>query len=281
MKKDDFLKKLKIALKNKLTKAEISEIILDYTEYFDVGIADGKTEEELIMQFGDPKIIAMELLSDKKSTARKFNLFSVNNIFRLFAFILFVYLIYNIIKFNGNNIDGNFDFLVVLVLPILLILSDFKSLINVRIKSFAIKHSTHALIALLILLVAIGALMILFIYFSINWQYFLDNNKFSTFNFVIPNSYNAIMILFVFTIILIVFASLKWSNLIGLLFYPFGAVVTTFEIRKYLSYMSGDYQISYDAIKFSCYAFALGIILTIVSIVFLKLYKRINQLKSR
>lgn len=63
MTKNQFLQELASALKN-LTKAERFEVLQDYREHFDSGLAAGKTETEIINSLGSPRQIASEILAD-------------------------------------------------------------------------------------------------------------------------------------------------------------------------------------------------------------------------
>lgn len=61
MTKIQFLKQLDFALKN-LSASERQDILKDYEEYFDIGLEEGKTEEQIAFSLGDPEEIAKELL---------------------------------------------------------------------------------------------------------------------------------------------------------------------------------------------------------------------------
>lgn len=63
MSKTEFINILKSAL-NGISENERSEIIYDYEEHFDVGIEEGKTEEEISSALGDPKAIAKQFKVD-------------------------------------------------------------------------------------------------------------------------------------------------------------------------------------------------------------------------
>ncbi|MGM9923910.1 MAG: HAAS signaling domain-containing protein [Bacillus sp. (in: firmicutes)] len=47
-----------------LSKAEREDILNDYNEYFDVGLEEGKTEEEIAFKLGSPKTIAKDLCAN-------------------------------------------------------------------------------------------------------------------------------------------------------------------------------------------------------------------------
>lgn len=61
MSKEQFFKELEQALQH-VSIVERQEIIQDYEEYFTDGLADGKTEEEILASLGSPKQIAKELM---------------------------------------------------------------------------------------------------------------------------------------------------------------------------------------------------------------------------
>lgn len=58
MTKQEFLDILSQSLK--VSEAEKKDIIYDYEEHFSIGIENGKTEQELINELGDPKTIAKQ-----------------------------------------------------------------------------------------------------------------------------------------------------------------------------------------------------------------------------
>ncbi|MFD1360099.1 HAAS signaling domain-containing protein [Lentibacillus salinarum] len=62
MNKEQFLKSLENGLK-KLSPEERDDIIHDFKEHFSIGLADGKTEEQISDSLGSPKQIAKELVA--------------------------------------------------------------------------------------------------------------------------------------------------------------------------------------------------------------------------
>lgn len=60
MNQGQFLSRLGKAILT-LTPAERDDILYDYEEYFSIGIADGKTEEEISASLGSPEQIGKEL----------------------------------------------------------------------------------------------------------------------------------------------------------------------------------------------------------------------------
>ncbi len=62
MNRERFLRELQEALAGRLPEDEITEILADHAEFFDVGLAEGATEEEVVGRLGDPAKIALSLL---------------------------------------------------------------------------------------------------------------------------------------------------------------------------------------------------------------------------
>lgn len=61
MNKDSFLKALKVSLSGKIQDKEIDDIISDYEGFFATGLEEGKTEEEVSAELGNPADIAKSL----------------------------------------------------------------------------------------------------------------------------------------------------------------------------------------------------------------------------
>ena len=62
MNKDKFLRQLDVSLKQ-LTSKERQDILQDYEEHFAIGLAEGKTEEEIAASLGSPSQISKDLLA--------------------------------------------------------------------------------------------------------------------------------------------------------------------------------------------------------------------------
>ncbi|MBY0553173.1 DUF1700 domain-containing protein [bacterium] len=65
MKKQDFINQLKTELQG-LPESEISDIIRDQEEMISDAIAAGRTEEQIVISFGDPKELARSLKAEIK-----------------------------------------------------------------------------------------------------------------------------------------------------------------------------------------------------------------------
>lgn len=63
MRKEEFLSELERSL-DKISKEERTEILYDYEEHFTIGKENGKTEEQICLELGNPKEIANNYLSD-------------------------------------------------------------------------------------------------------------------------------------------------------------------------------------------------------------------------
>lgn len=67
MNREMFLSRLFNKLKWEMSLDEASDVIGDYSEYFDVGLAQGKSEQELCEEFGTPKQIAASIFDERKA----------------------------------------------------------------------------------------------------------------------------------------------------------------------------------------------------------------------
>lgn len=62
MNQRQFMLELRRALEGHLPEEEIEEILSDHREFFEVGLAEGSTEESIAQQLGDPAKIALSLI---------------------------------------------------------------------------------------------------------------------------------------------------------------------------------------------------------------------------
>ncbi len=70
MNKKEFLKELENALDGRLSSSDIQEIISDYGDVFNNGMADGKAEEDIAKEIGSPAKIARTILEDVSDAGR-------------------------------------------------------------------------------------------------------------------------------------------------------------------------------------------------------------------
>lgn len=71
MTKAEYIRQLEFSLDGKLSKREISEILRDYSEYFDAAKTEGKTEEEIAQSLGIPSVVAEQILSENEEEAQR------------------------------------------------------------------------------------------------------------------------------------------------------------------------------------------------------------------
>ncbi len=67
MEKNRFIKELNRLLE-KVPEHDRREMLYDYEEHFSIGLAEGRSEDELILELGDPSVIARDLLADYRVT---------------------------------------------------------------------------------------------------------------------------------------------------------------------------------------------------------------------
>ncbi|MGM9931798.1 MULTISPECIES: HAAS signaling domain-containing protein [Bacillaceae] len=79
--KEAFMKELAEQLRG-LPPNEQAEILADYAEYFDLGLLEGKTEQEIALGLGSPKTIAKELVLNSSIEKTEHNL-SMTNVLRI------------------------------------------------------------------------------------------------------------------------------------------------------------------------------------------------------
>lgn len=80
MNREKFLKELDELLKD-ISEDDRKEILFDYNEHFQVGLAEGRTEEDIAKSLGEPKVIAKEIRVFYKINKAEKNK-SAGNIFR-------------------------------------------------------------------------------------------------------------------------------------------------------------------------------------------------------
>lgn len=69
MNKKEYLAKLRMYLQG-LPISEIEDIISDYEEHFNIGISKGKSEEEISMELGDPKEVALNYINSSDNNSK-------------------------------------------------------------------------------------------------------------------------------------------------------------------------------------------------------------------
>ena len=174
MEKAKFLYQLQKELKNDFTKSEQKEIIRDYTEYFDTGLSEGRSEQELCVEFGEPAFIVSELLNEKelKNKRREANIpvkrCSKNEIIQkvVFGLLLFMCLLiasqYRIGYKSYMNIY--IDFVITLLFPISIL-----GMINIQKIYQNTKIVQISKNAYLLALIPIAAAILYIAFFILPW----------------------------------------------------------------------------------------------------------------
>lgn len=68
MNRKTYLKELEKELRNSYSERQMQDILADYTDFFDAGAAEGKSEAELCTEFGPPKQAAWKMKSENGMT---------------------------------------------------------------------------------------------------------------------------------------------------------------------------------------------------------------------
>ncbi len=71
MTRKEYLSKLQSSLCFRLPESEIADILLDMEECFDAGSAEGKTEEQVCTDLGDPKAAAREIMAGRAAVPKR------------------------------------------------------------------------------------------------------------------------------------------------------------------------------------------------------------------
>lgn len=66
MNRSEYIAQLTAALRGKLAVNEIEDIVRDYQEFFDEGVRQGKSEQQVAAELGNPRDVAEQILSDER-----------------------------------------------------------------------------------------------------------------------------------------------------------------------------------------------------------------------
>lgn len=66
MNKEEFITKLQYALAGGISGSQVAEHVRYYREYIDSEIHRGRTEEEVLVQLGDPRLLARSIIDANK-----------------------------------------------------------------------------------------------------------------------------------------------------------------------------------------------------------------------
>ena len=91
MTKKQYLAKLRKQLQFRVSNSEIDDILSDIEECFEAGAAEGKSEEEICISLGEPKIAAASLLNEQSGGERIIKLAEIWLPILVFAVLFAVY----------------------------------------------------------------------------------------------------------------------------------------------------------------------------------------------
>lgn len=114
MEKSDYLQNLERTLKANFSQQQANDILADYTEFFDTGIAEGKSESELCAEFGSPESVARELLESNCANHQWTIPIRFKCVLTITVFLLF--LLFPFIAHNSSLFPSAFLFLLPLLI---------------------------------------------------------------------------------------------------------------------------------------------------------------------
>jgi uncharacterized membrane protein len=138
MDKAKFLHILRKNLRFKLPRNEREEIIADYREYFAAGAEEGKSEEQLAVEFGAPEAIVRELMNERQTESGVADSLRQNAV-RLIAALLFLLLYIFCFKSDMWMHAYNMDLWMTLFLPLILIVGRVDKLFTVKTQYVVLK----------------------------------------------------------------------------------------------------------------------------------------------
>lgn len=99
MTKKQYLASLRKYLRFRLSNKEIDDILADMEECFDAGTAEGKSEEEICLSLGEPKIAAASLLSEQTGSER------ITSLAEVWLPLVISAVLYAVYTFCGFRVD--------------------------------------------------------------------------------------------------------------------------------------------------------------------------------
>jgi uncharacterized membrane protein len=291
MNKADFLINLKRSLKKNLSKEEAEEIIRDYNEYFETGMADGKTEEELICEFGSPDMIAKELMMDKPLSRKqnesiiKFPYLNIRISLKAILAVLFLLILFYYASLRHNPLSFFADEVFAVIIPLSLVFFIYKHKCKFQVRLFTrINYPVYIIIlTLLSVLIAIliGFMIYIRVYLNENMNNLMNTPQIeSLISHSLGYMMNSLYILIPATFIWIVLMTNQRIRSVSFLFYPFGAFLSSLLLRDQFTTMSGDVfsreRLS-DVIFKSLFPIAFGMFLSVISYVIIRNIKRMKR----
>jgi len=279
MKKSKYLFLLRNKLLWKHSTRDINSIIFDYNEYFNIGLSNGKSENDMVIDLGSPTIVAKSL-EDERDVSAPIKLlvrFSLG-----FMLILFTY-IYLINVYDDINIIG-VSLIFTILTPIgiwLLVGGDlrYKHIENLKISLSMFKK----LIIMLAIFLVVAIVNVTLIIFTV--KYIFAQGKLP---FGIPNANSRIFLfsLFHFTSLLGAISIIQiirlyrrtFINTLPLLFLTVGVTYSIQSlINKFNFVSSADNLLANYELWLCLTPFACGILTTITSYYLIRLLDKKGQ----
>lgn len=115
MDKNTYLRKLRKALEG-LPQSMIEEIISDYQEHFEFGELEGKTQEQISKELGNPKEVAKEYLGTKVVKHDKKVVLSISKVIYFIIFLVgLLTILPHLLKITTNVLVAIFWFLLIII----------------------------------------------------------------------------------------------------------------------------------------------------------------------
>lgn len=276
MSKDEYLHKLNHELRKYFNEKETKVIVSDYDEYFELGAIDGKSEEDLISQFGAPEKLVAELIEDNSSIRKNsIALIKLKTYTSKAAFCALTTLVLLMGQKIGNNllVDGA----VVLAVPLLIlcwIANNYSFMGHFDSKGFKaakILCILSLIIGLIIWVADKGWLS--FYIFNLNDD--LPDTLLSQLGPAVASSIGLVKLISITSIIYFYFMAIKkkYYKRSSLLFLFFGIIQTCNNITTTLYDMS-DPEILGISLRHALYPLIIGILATIISFLYLRMRQK-------
>lgn len=174
--RNEFLIKLETLLQ-KVPEHDRREMMYDYEEHFQIGLANGKNEAELMAELGDPHVIARDLLAEYRIVKAEKEQ-SVPNIFRAIlatisvSFFNLVFIVGPIAGLFGAYVALCAVALVLTISPVVLITS---SMWGFSYESFAVNIFASITLFSLGMLMSIGMIYVGKFFYNLVLKYIRFN----------------------------------------------------------------------------------------------------------
>ncbi|MGE8203140.1 DUF1700 domain-containing protein [Heyndrickxia sp. NPDC080065] len=177
MGRTEFLKELESNL-SKVPERDRKDMLYDFEEHFTIGLESGKSEEEVVLELGDPQMIAKDLIADYRINAAEAN-HSLPNITRAMlatislSFFNIVFLLGPIIGLIGVYFGLCVTAFVLTISPLLAVISIFFS----GFEDFMLQFFISIVLCALGLLLSIAMITVGKFFYNIILRYIKFNLK--------------------------------------------------------------------------------------------------------